>query len=126
MAEVIKADQATRRDDVQAALLNLRDVAAEAQQMVLDARKEAMRIKAEARQEVDAAREQAIASAREQARAEGYRAGWEQGMRDARSQADRELGEQPAELTELARHSVASLQQAREQLLTQSRRELLN
>lgn len=115
MTRVIKADDNHEPDSPRAAVLNLKDLAAEARQVVLDARQQAARILSEAREkaEVEAGR---IAS---QARQEGFAQGREEGLAAGRAQGLQEAREQfqavSADLTVLTGRVLRELRQAHEE-----------
>ncbi|MCK4602940.1 MAG: hypothetical protein KAU28_10770 [Phycisphaerae bacterium] len=109
MTRVIKADGSGADQAGRASVLHLVDLATEARQVVLEARKEAARIVAEAKHSAGAARKQAA----EEARAEGFDRGRSDGYTDGLQKAQAEVGEkfaaESAELLALARSVVEAL-----------------
>jgi len=118
-ARVIKA--ADGPTAVRAAALNLNDLADQARQLVLEARKEAARIAAEARHAAEAVKAQAL----QQGYAEGLARGKEQGLRQAQANADQSRRTESAQLAELAGKIVAELSAARDETLRRARRQML-
>lgn len=120
---VIKAGQ--YQSDAQAGVLTLRDLAQEAQKLVLDARQEAARIVSQAKLSAEAARQQAceqgMAQGLEQGRAQGYAEGLRQGLGESATRDQAQFDE----MTQLAGKIVAELSAARDELLHQARRQML-
>ncbi len=100
MARIIKANSTADPPAGEAAALNLNDLAAEARQGVLEARKEAARVVAAARSSAEAVERQAAETGYEEGFARGRGEGLEQGRREG-AEAAREAFE--AELERLAR-----------------------
>ena len=109
MNRIIKADSSADDRPTKAAALDLADFATEARTVVLDARKDAARIVAEARAKADAverqARQQGYAEGLAGGRAEGYTEGEQQ----ARNEAGRKFTDQYAGLLGLAEQTVSGL-----------------
>jgi len=127
MAErVIKAREMASGGGPRAAVLDLKDLAAEARQIVLDARGEAARIIAQAKQQAEVLRR----SAAEQGHAEGYakgeNLGYSDGMRRLRKRADGRMEATSAEIIALAKKVVQAMADAREELLHQARCQMLD
>ncbi|MFP3937481.1 MAG: FliH/SctL family protein [Phycisphaerae bacterium] len=124
MAKVIKQGdgdgQATK-----SALLNLRDIAAEARRVVLDARKEAARIVEQARAEADSVRKEASEAGYEEGLARGRHDGYEQGRQEALAEARRKLSEDSSSLLTLAEKVVRQLDETRSTVLHQGCEEAL-
>jgi flagellar biosynthesis/type III secretory pathway protein FliH len=126
MAKIIKAEQALRQAPSKAVLLDLSDLADEARQVVLGARRQAARILANARNQC---REEQARSARK-GYDEGFTKGNEQGLREglaaARQQEGAASAQSLSQTTELARKIVEELAAGRERLLEQSARDMLD
>jgi flagellar assembly protein FliH len=110
MARVIKGDTPDAMAVSRAAVLKLADFAAEARDIVLEARKDAARILGEAQGQAD----DVLADAERR----GYDEGFARGKADghAEGQLAAESHRAPAELLELARRAVDELHRATEQL----------
>ncbi len=110
MAKVLKAEEALRDRTRRVAVLHLADLAEEARRVVLDARKEAAAIIAQAKNEASqlrsAAMSQGYAEGLLQGRDEGYRAG----ARDAMRRADETASTESAEIMSFARCVLEKLQ----------------
>lgn len=125
MARVIKHDQ-VETQGTKSALLNLRDIAAEARRVVLDARKEAARIVEQARVEADSVHKEASEAGYQEGLARGRHDGYEQGRQEALAEARRKLSEDSSSLLELAERVVRELEEARGVVLHQGREEALS
>lgn len=125
MDRVIKAEAVDGAGLAQAGLLNLHDLAAEARGVVLDARRQAAGIVAEAKERAL----EAERSAAEKGYADGHARGRSEALAEARRQAAAEAREQLAAdgeaLAALARQVIGAIADGREELLRQGRRELL-
>ena len=136
MARVLKAQDMMQPDQVKAQLLNLQDLAKQAQQIVLDARRQAASVLAAARAEAktiagagesqqEAQSQEAVAAARKEAFAEGHgqglAQGLEQGATDAMAKAGAELAEAKAALQEIGQGVI----QAQAELAQQMQRQTL-
>lgn len=110
MAKVLKAEESLRGQTGRVAVLHLADLAEEARRVVLDARKEAAAIIAQAKSEADQLRSTAMsqgyAEGLLQGRGEGYRAG----ARDAMQRADETASTASAEIMSFARSVLEKLQ----------------
>ncbi|MGC9454774.1 MAG: FliH/SctL family protein [Phycisphaerae bacterium] len=124
MAKVIKQGEGEKHA-AKSALLNLRDIAAEARSVVLEARKEAARIVEQARSEADSVRKEASEAGYQEGLARGRHDGYEQGRQEALAEARRKLSEDSASLLELAGKVVGQLDEARATVLQQGREEAL-
>ncbi len=113
MARVIKAQDLETPGAAKALVLNLRDLSEQARQIVLDARKQAAAIKAQARQDVKDFREQA----RQEGYAQGLSQGAQQGVRQAREQAVDQVCHEAAELAALVQKINQETADVREQLV---------
>jgi flagellar biosynthesis/type III secretory pathway protein FliH len=126
MAKIIKAEQALRQAPSKAVLLDLSDLADEARQVVLGARREAAQILAKARNEC----RQELARAAQRGYQEGLDKGIEQGLQEGLAAARQEEGDASAQslsqTTELARKIVEELAADRQRLLEQSARDMLD
>ena len=127
MTRIIKADpDAEGCPSGKAAVLNLPDFAAEARRIVLDARKDAARIVAEARAKGDSVRRQARQQGYEEGFARGQADGHADGQREARAEARRKFAEQYAGALELVRRVAADLSDAREGMLQDAAGQILD
>lgn len=125
MARVIKADEIGTLGAAKATVLNLKDLASQARQIVLDARREAATILARARKESQLLHQQTLDEAHQQGLAQGRKEGLAQGLqRGAATAADQARGEM-ADLTELARQIVGELSAARDRMHADLKREML-
>ena len=126
MARIIKAKEMQGGSEHKAVVLRVADLAEEARQVVLDARKQAARIIADARQSA----EQMHQAAAEQGRAEGYARGendgYAEGQRRGEQQAQEKFAAELGELTNLAKSLLGELAAARADLLHQARGEMLD
>jgi flagellar biosynthesis/type III secretory pathway protein FliH len=126
MARVIKANEMSTLGRTKAIVLNLRDLAAQARDIILDSRKEAAAI-------LTAAKAQALeikSEAAEAGHAEGYARGLAQGTAKgaAQAQADAQahIHAQTAGLVDLTNAIVAQLAAAKDQALAHMRHDMLN
>lgn len=127
MRRIIKADpDAPDRSGVKTAMLNLPDFAAEARRIVLDARKDAARIIAEARAKSDSVRREAHQKGYTEGFARGQTEGHADGQREARIKTSREFAEQYAGALELVRRVTADLADARERMLHDAAGQILD
>lgn len=110
MARIIKGDTPDAMAVSRAAALKLADFAAEARDIVLEARKDAARIAGEAQAKAD----EVLAEAERR----GYEEGFRRGSADGQAQGEQaaQSHRAPAELLELARRAVDELHRATEQL----------
>jgi len=117
MTRVIKADTDTPGASAasRAAVLNLKDLAAEARQVVLDARKEAARIVADAPVKADAEKDEIIERARAEGLARGRDDGYAEGRREGLDEARKEFAATSAELTALTEQILDQLRRSREE-----------
>lgn len=124
MAGIIKA-QLQQPASPGAAMLNLNDFAEEARAVVLDARRQAAKILADARARVEAtrktARETGYSEGLEQGRQEGFNAGLDKARSEDLHKLDREL----RELKTLAGKMVNELVGAKTELMHQAHSEML-
>ena len=112
MTRVIKAN-ASQSQQARAAVLDLADFAAEARTVVLDARKDAARIVAEARAKADSAERQARQQGYAEGVARGQTDGYADGREQARAEVVRKFAEEYTELLTLGRNVVNDLTAAR-------------
>jgi flagellar biosynthesis/type III secretory pathway protein FliH len=126
MARIIKSESVKDSQAPAQAVLSLEGFACEARQVVLDARKEAVRITAEARGQVDAAAraaaEKGYAEGLTRGQADGFEAGRKAGLAEARQ----EVLARSAGLVELAEKTVAELGRAKGELLHEGRCQVLD
>ena len=125
MAQVIKSDAGEQSRTSMAGVLKLKDLAVQARQIVLDARKDAARIVTEAREKASAveqdARDRGYAEGLLQGREEGIQAGRQEAMNDSREHADGEL----LALVELVKKIAAELSAAKASVIAQAKRDML-
>jgi len=117
MTRVIKADTDTASPSAtsRAAVLNLKDLAAEARQVVLDARKEAARIVADAHVKADTEKDLILERARAEGLARGRDDGYAEGRREGLEEARAEFATISAELTALTREALDQLHRSGEE-----------
>lgn len=117
MTRVIKAhtDTASPSAASRAAVLNLKDLAAEARQVVLDARKEAARIVADAHGKADTEKDEIVERARAEGLARGRDDGYAEGRREGLDEARTEFATTSAELTALTQEILDQLRRSREE-----------
>lgn len=94
MTRIIKADAIEQEDSPKAAALNLADFVAEARNIVLDARKAAARITAEARARADSLERQARQKAFAEGFARGQSDGYADGILQAREETERKYSDE--------------------------------
>ncbi|MFB3890500.1 MAG: FliH/SctL family protein [Phycisphaerae bacterium] len=120
MTRVIKADVMERPGRTRTGVLNLTDIAAEARAVVLDARKEAARIVAEARGQAD----ENLRAAARKGYAEGFARGQSDGYADGRGKAVDEQRKSYAadssEMAQVVRKIIDELNSARKAVLEQA------
>ena len=125
MTRIIKADAIPDVPNAKTAVLNLADFAAEARSIVLEARKEAARIGAQAKAEADATERQV----RQRGYADGFASsqndGYAEGRRQARNEARAKFAQEYAELLDLAGRVVDELSTARAETLQRASEEIL-
>ncbi len=125
MAGIIKAHVQQQPASPGAAMLNLNDFAEEARAVVLDARRQAARILADARSRVDSTRKTAhqmgYSEGLELGRQEGYNAG----LAKAQSEDLQKLDQELRELKTLAGKVVGELVHAKADLMHQAHSEML-
>ncbi len=126
MARVIKQGGDSGTADPRAELLNLRDIAAEARRVVLDARKEAARIVEQARAEAESVQRQASEEGYREGLARGRNDGFEQGRQESLAEVRHKLSADATSLLELASRVVDELVEARQTVLHQGREEALS
>ena len=121
MTRIIKAEDGAS----QAGVLNLADLAQEARSIILDARKEAARIVAEARTKADEAHAGAGQKGYGEGFARGREEGYAHGKRQAHQDAQESLSADMSALADLARRIVGEMAGQRNELVEQARQELL-
>ncbi|HUS91322.1 MAG TPA: FliH/SctL family protein [Phycisphaerae bacterium] len=126
MARIIKAARAAEDGGTEADLMSLTDIAAEARTVVLDARRQAARIVAEARVQADSASEAATKQGYDEGFARGQNDGYEDALRRGTAEAAERFAEDAAGLTELLERIVGEMTDSRDRLLHKGRRELLD
>ena len=109
MTRIIKADEMPDRAGGRADALNLADFSDQARCIILDARKDAARIMADARAKGDAAEQEARQKGYAEGLARGQNDGYADGERRARTEVGKQFAEDYAGLLELAREAIASL-----------------
>lgn len=125
MSSILKNDSASD-EPAQASVLNLVDLAAEAQTAVLEARKDAARIVAQARQRAAEMEEQASQRGYEEGLSRGRNEGYADGRSEALAEARQQLAMESAALAELARKIIRELTAARADVAQQARRQALD
>jgi len=120
MATVLKAEQAAAGVH-RPRVLNLYDIAAQADRIVAEARAEADRILAEARQQAEQVRREAI----EQGRREGYEQGAKEGRTAACEQARQEFAAQQASLIQALQSAIDQFEQQKRRLLSAAHHDLI-
>ncbi|MCJ7543238.1 MAG: hypothetical protein MUP47_01525 [Phycisphaerae bacterium] len=125
MAHVIKAGKDSADAPQAAAVLKLTDFLAEARAVVLEARKEAARILAEAAAKADQAAQAASARGYEEGFARGRNDGYAEGRSAGSRQGLEACAGEAAEALSVAQRLAEELASQRAELLEESRRELL-
>jgi len=113
MRRIIKADDPDQCASAKADMLNLSDFAAEARRIVLDARKDAVRIVSEARAKGESVRRQARQQGYAEGFARGQADGHTDGLQQARVEAGRTYAAQYTEVLDLVRRIGTELADAR-------------
>jgi flagellar biosynthesis/type III secretory pathway protein FliH len=126
MARVIKVNEMSTPGRTKAVVLDLRDLAAEAREIILDSRKEAAAIVAGAKTQAAEIKAQAAQAGQAEGFARGMAQGIAQGAAQAHADAKAQLQAQTAELVELAKAIVAQLAAAKDQALAHMRQDMLN
>ena len=122
MVRVIKVNEMSMQGRTRAVVLNLRDLAAQARDIILDSRKEAASILAGAKtQALDIKSEAAQAG-----HAEGFARGLAQGAAQAQTDAQAQIQAQTAGLVDLTNAIVGQLVAAKEQAMAHMRHDMLN
>ena len=109
MARVMKADQLAAGGPVRVQAMNLRDLADQARTIVLEARKEAAAILAQAQTQAAKTRQEAAQAAEVEGFAKGHAAGLAQGADHGRQTAQTQFRAEVAELSDLAKAMIADL-----------------
>ena len=126
MARIIKAETIEQGGAEPGAVLNLADLAAEARSIILDARKDAARIVAEARVVADGVCDQAAEKGYAEGLARGRNDGYAEGHKQGLDAAAEEFASRARGLTETAERIVQELAAARAELLHRARCEMLD
>lgn len=126
MTRIIKPDNPPKAPDARSAVMNLADIAAEARSIVLDARKDAARIVAEAREKSEEVRLAAAEKGYAEGLARGQNDGYADGQKRGFQQASQDFQTGAAGLLDLAGKIVAELSAARADLLLQARSEMID
>ena len=126
MTQIIKKDNATDQPLAQSAVLNLPDFAAEARSIILDARKEAARIAAEARIKAEAASGQAEQRGYDEGHARGLSDGYADGRRQSLAEAKESHAAEFDELSRMVSQVVAELSGARADTLDRAGGDILD
>jgi flagellar assembly protein FliH len=113
MARIVKAETVHEAAGARGAMLNLNDLAAEANGLVLEARKEAARIVAEARSAAEAVEREAAETGYAEGVARGRSEGWSAGEREARESSSAKFEGEMASLVRLVRKITKELADAR-------------
>jgi len=125
MARIIKSDEMKAAGAPRAAVLNLVDLAEEARRVVLEARKDAARITAKARQGSEAADKQAAERGYAEGLARGRNDGYADGERLAVKEMKQKWAAESAKLASLVRDAVGRLDAARTEVVNQARDEMV-
>ncbi len=112
MAKVLKAEESLKGQSGRVAVLHLADLAEEARQVVLNARKEAAAIIAGAKNEADQLRNNAMSQGYSEGLLQGRREGYQAGSRDAIQQADKHASTESAEIMNFARIVLEKIETA--------------
>jgi len=126
MARIIKANSSPAPDRGEGGVMNLADIAAEARAVILDARKDAARIVAEARAVADSVCDQAAEKGYAEGFARGQNDGYADGHKQGLAEAKEQLAARADGLIELAEKIVRELTAARAELLHRGRCEMLD
>jgi flagellar assembly protein FliH len=124
MARIIKAGE-TAPLQARATAMSLSELADQAREIVLEARKDAARIAADARAAAEQVRADAARKGYEEGFARGQNDGYADVAQNAEVQARRQFDEEFSDVVELARKVVDRVEAARRELLEQARREML-
>jgi len=125
-ARVIKGGAADGSTSPGAAIRTLGQIAEEARTVVLDARKEAARIAAEARAQADAARQAAARKGYDEGVARGQNDGYQDGREQGLTEAREQFAADADGLIEQAGRIVEALSTARAELVHDARCEMLD
>ena len=125
-ARVIKGGAADGSTSPGAAIRTLGQIAEEARTVVLDARKEAARIAAEARAQADAARQAAARKGYDEGVARGQNDGYQDGREQGLTEAREQFAADADGLVEQAGRIVEALSTARAELVHDARCEMLD
>ena len=126
MARIIKAETIEQGGTEPGAVLNLADLAAEARSIILDARKEAARIVAEARSVADGVCDQAAEKGFAEGLARGRHDGYAEGHKQGTEAAAEEFAAGARGLIDTAERIVQEFAAARAELLHRARCEMLD
>jgi flagellar biosynthesis/type III secretory pathway protein FliH len=126
MVRVIKASEMSMPGRTKAVVLDLRDLAAQAREIILDSRKEAAAILAGAKTQAAKIKVEAAQAGQAEGFARGTAQGTAQGAAQAHADAEAQLQAQTAELVDLAKAIVAQLAAAKDQALAHMRQDMLN
>lgn len=125
MTRIIKAEQSDGEKEPATTVLRLADLAAEARSLVLDARKEAARIVADARAQAEEAERHAGEKGYAEGHARGQESGYAEGRRQALAEACERLAAESADLIPLARKAVEELARARARFAEEAGRQIV-
>ena len=125
MTRIIKAQHGGADDGPKATVLKLADLAAEARSLVLEARKEAARIVADARGKAEEAERQAGEKGYAEGHARGQEIGYAEGRQKALAETREVLAAESADLIPLARRAVEELIRAKAQFAQEAGRRIV-
>jgi len=126
MARIIKAKTGPAADTGETPVMNLADIAAEARAIILDARKDAARVVAEARAAAEGVCDQAAEKGYAEGFARGQNDGYADGHKQGLAEGKEELAARAEDLVKLAERTVGELTAARGELLHRGRCEMLD
>jgi flagellar assembly protein FliH len=113
MTQIIKNSKAIAQGDQP--VMKLTEIASQAKEIVLDARKTAARIRGEARANAELAKKQAYTQGYDEGLVQGRAQGKEDGARQAESQTRSHIADQSKQITDVASAILAGLDEAGEQ-----------
>ncbi len=126
MARIIKANEMKNTAADKAAVLNLTDLAAQARDVVLEARKQACEIISEANAKAEQLRLQAHEQAYKEGLAKGHEEGFSKGRLEATEKVSENAGKQADEIAALAKKAIGKLNQSRAKLLQDAHSDILD
>ena len=125
MAQIIKTNSDENKHKAVAGVLELKDLAAQARQIVLDARKDAARIVSEAREKASAFEQDARASGFAKGLLQGRDKGIHEGRQEARNDSKEHADGEMLALVELVKNIATELSAAKANVISQAKRDML-